>query len=131
MYVLGNWDFSPYNDFYNLTTTYRRDSDFAGFYEEEAGIVWKKNPGFDKDYDFHGEKRERGKFAVALISNCRDRSKRMELIDRLGAYVPVDVYGKCSGKKCPKAFANGTAGECRAILTAEYKFFLAFENDSV
>jgi alpha-1,3-fucosyltransferase len=52
----------------------------------------------------------------------------MELIEKLRAFMPVDVYGKCSGHECPRTFANGTAGECRAILTAEYKFFLAFEN---
>ena len=109
---------SEYKNFYNLTSTYKLDSDFPHFYEK--GLHWKENTNFDKDFDFHGAKT---KFAAALISNCDDsKSGRLEYIRRLKLYVPVDVYGKCGDHECP---ANG---DCRAFLAAEYKFFLAFEN---
>ena len=39
----------------------------------------------------------------------------------------VDVYGKC-GASCPTRFADGSEGDCRAVLARKYKFFLAFEN---
>ena len=59
--VMGRPDFSAYDGFYNLTSTYRHDSDFNGFYEEEAGIVWERNERFSEDFDFHGAKIDPGK----------------------------------------------------------------------
>lgn len=116
-------DFTQYNGFYNMTSTYKLDSDFPHFYEE--GLRWKRNPNFDKDFDFHGQKKE---FAAALISNCHDKSSRLEYVRMLGKYVRLDVYGACGDKKCPETFLDGTKGDCRAILADKYKFYLAFEN---
>ena len=117
------------DNFFNLTVSYKHDSDFPHYYEGLLGN-WKKNPNFNKTYDVHGQKE---KFAVALIGNCHDKSRRLELIEQLRKYVPVDVYGNnrmgvCSNKTCPATFKNGTKGDCRAILAEEYKFFLSFEN---
>lgn len=116
-------DFTQYNGFYNMTSTYKLDSDFAHFYED--GMRWKKNANFKKSFDFHGQKKG---MAAALISNCNDRSGRLEYIKKLSEHMRVDIYGNCGDKKCPETFANGTKGNCRAILAEEYKFFLAFEN---
>ena len=61
------------------------------------------------------------------MSNCNgDRLKLIEKLRERG--VGVDVFGGCSGRPCPSTFRNGSAGECRAVLAAEYMFFLAFEN---
>lgn len=116
-------DFTQYNGFYNMTSTYKLDSDFPHFYEE--GLRWNRNPNFNKHFDFHGQKKE---FDAALIGNCNDKSSRLEYIGMLGKYVRVDVYGGCGDKKCPETFPNGTKGDCRAILAEKYKFYLAFEN---
>lgn len=94
---------SKYNGFYNLTSTYKLDSDFPHT-AYALGMRWKRNPSFNKDFDFHGKKNA---FAVAIISNCRDHSRRLELINELEKYIPVDVFGNCGKnstmtKNCPK-----------------------------
>ena len=127
--VMRELNLTQYDSFFNLTATYRHDSDFPHYYEELFGN-WKKNPDFNRAYDFHGQK---DKFAVALIGNCNDNCRRLELIEQLRKYVPIDVVGNnregfCSNKTCPAVFKNGTKGDCRAILAEEYKFFLTFEN---
>ena len=43
------------NDFFNLTATYKHGTDFDDIYSGE-GVVWKHNAGFDRDFDFHGQK---------------------------------------------------------------------------
>jgi len=94
-------DYSKFKDFYNLTATYRMDTDFP---RTLNGMFWKKNTDFDTDYDFHGSKKG---FAAALIRNCGDSSGRLEYIKELKKYVAVDVYGTCGDKKCPKHFRIG------------------------
>ncbi len=116
-------DYSRFKDFFNLTATYRLETDFPLTLN---AMVWKENADFNADYDFHGSKKG---FAAALISNCGDSSGRLEYIKELKKYVEVDVYGNCGGRKCPGTFRNGTkTNNCRAILAEEYKFYLAFEN---
>jgi hypothetical protein len=68
-------DYSKFKDFYNLSATYRMDTDFP---RTLNGMVWKENTDFDADYDFHGSKKG---FAAALISNCGDSSGRLEYIE--------------------------------------------------
>jgi len=116
-------DYSQFKDFFNLSATYRIDTDFP---RTLNAMVWNENTDFDADYDFHGSKKG---FAAALISNCGDSSGRLEYIKELKKYVAVDVYGRCGDKDCPKSFRNGTiTSDCRAILADEYKFYLSFEN---
>ncbi len=113
-----------FNNFYNMTSTYKVDSDFSHFYEN-AQLVWKKNPQFNKNFNFYSEKKH---FAAAVISNCRDFANRMNYTNKIANFISIDVFGKC-GKPCPKAFSNGTASnDCKAILGQEYKFYFAFEN---
>ena len=60
---------------------------------------------------------------LKIISNCgsNDKSERLNYILELKKYAQVDVYGKC-GKPCPNYL------RCKQIISAEYKFYLAFEN---
>ncbi|RMZ95415.1 Glyco 3-alpha-L-fucosyltransferase A, partial [Brachionus plicatilis] len=97
-----------FNGIFNLTATYRVDSDFPFFYTT----------------NFLAGKTD---FAAAVISNCGGTSKRLELIRELQKYVSVNVFGKC-GKPCPNQFKNATLGDCKNILATEYKFYFAFEN---
>jgi hypothetical protein len=53
---------------------------------------------------------------LALCKNYKSKS--------LAFYL---CQGKC-GRPCPKAFDNGTTGDCKLIISQKYKFFLAFEN---
>ncbi len=110
-------NYNSFNNLFNLTTTYRSNSDFPGHYEELSGMYWEKNNEFNLNYDYYAEK---SKFAAAVISNCNSAaSMRIKYINELGLHVPVDLFGRC-GKKCSKM--------CKETIGLEYKFYLAFEN---
>jgi alpha-1,3-fucosyltransferase len=118
-------DYTAYNGFFNLTSTYRIDSDFPGIYSAFSLIKWPVDSSFNETEDFLAKK---VKFAAAVISNCGGSSKRLDYISELQKLISVDVYGRC-GKPCPSTFSNSsTPGDCKEILSSEYKFYLAFEN---
>lgn len=65
---------SVWNNVFNLTSTYRIDSDFPGFYESNANFYWKENTKFNETFNFYGNKT---KFAAAVsifFSNFRLRN---------------------------------------------------------
>lgn len=119
-------DYSKFNGYFNLTATYREDSDFDGFYELAHGMVWKPNPNFDPERDFASEKK---RLAAGLISNCKDKSGRMEYIRELQRHVGgIDVLGRC-GKEVAKRKGQGEIVDpTKDALANEYMFYLAFEN---
>jgi len=75
-------DFKNYNGFFNLTATFKTDSDFPSMYEYLSDMDWSPNEKFNASFDFHGTKID---MAVALISNCGhlDKSGRLEYIKKL------------------------------------------------
>jgi len=117
-------DFSQFNDYYNLTLTYKIDSNFNGVYEMDAYMYWELNETFNVNHDFYANKSE---FATAVISNCGGTSNRLNYIKKLQQFIKVDVFGKC-GRKCPMQYRNGDLGDCKSILGHDYKFYFAFEN---
>ena len=118
-------DFKTFNGFYNLTYTYKIDSDFSGVYESGSRMYWGLNETFNSEYDFSAEKTQ---FAAAVISNCGGNSRRIEYINRIKRHVTVDLFGKC-GKPCPTNYRNSNIkAACKEIIAKEYKFYLAFEN---
>lgn len=118
-------DFDNFNGFFNHTSTYRIDSDFSGYYEYQSGMEWKENKSIDLNFDYHKDK---DSFAVALITNCGAPSRRLEYINEMQKYIQVNIFGACGHQKCPTHFKNGKMGDCKEILSAEYKFYLAYEN---
>jgi glycoprotein 3-alpha-L-fucosyltransferase len=57
------------------------------------------------------------------VSNCNDRNGRQQYAHELQKHIPVDIYGKCGTKKCPRY-----TDTCYEMLDRDYKFYLAFEN---
>ncbi len=117
--LMWKWnEFEAANGFFNLTSTYRIDSDFPGHYETLGGMYWEENKEFNADFDFHQSKTH---FAAAAISNCNSaRSTRSKYINELKNFVQVDVFGLCGTGRCN--------GSCKKTIGDKYKFFLAFEN---
>ena len=111
---LSSSDYSKYNGFYNLSATYRDDSDFLTTYELSATMSWETNE-INGETDFHQNKT---KFAAALISKCGKNSRRLEYIKELQKYITIDVYGKCGNLNCPDQ------DDCREIISLSYKYFL-------
>jgi hypothetical protein len=104
---------------FNWTMTHRVDSDvtlpYGGFIRREVNV--------SNNLTIRNNKT---KFAAAIISNCADRSNRLELIKKLqNLSMPIDVYGKC-GTLSGCEHVNHTS--CYEKLSNEYRFFLSFEN---
>ena len=60
------------------------------------------------------------------MTNCNDRNGRWQYAHELQKYIPVDIYGACGTKTCPRSTAN----KCFDMLHTDYKFYLAFENSN-
>ena len=107
--------------------SFRRDSQFLSHYAYESELVWGLNAEFNETEDFLKKKPD---FAAAIISNCHDKVNRLQYIEQMKKYAPVDVYGLC-GIPCPNQFMNGTSAgwdNCKEVISERYKFYLAFEN---
>lgn len=111
-------------NFYNLSSTYKINSDFGHFYEAQNGMRWQRNTQFNKSLNILGEKTEQ---IFSVISNIDDKGKRLEYIKALNWSMSVHLFGR-SGSECPSQFQDGTPGDCKEILSRSYKFYLAFEN---
>jgi alpha-1,3-fucosyltransferase len=115
---------------FNLTSTYRIDSDFPGEYESMSGMEWCRNETFEPLFDFYEGKR---KFAAAIVSNCGASSGRDGYVREMRRYVSVDVFGNCGDLKCPAENKEQKVKlhplfNCKEFISRDYKFYLSFEN---
>jgi hypothetical protein len=106
-----------YEGIFNLTASFRRDSDFTSIYYSESGIKWSEEARPNTTVNIWQSKN--AGFAAALISN--PLSKRLEYIQELQKYMAIDIYG-WGFMECPPNL------NCREHLSRNYKFFLVFEN---
>ncbi|KAH9643782.1 hypothetical protein HF086_002280 [Spodoptera exigua] len=128
-----------YDNFYNLTWTYKLDSDIRWTY---ITIIDKKGnfagPKINMTWIYpmkatpeNVKKKISGKTKAAawFVSNCNAKSGRQNVTKRIEKELKrynltVDIYGWCGKKKCPKDKFE----ECMYLLESEYYFYLAFEN---
>jgi hypothetical protein len=106
----------PWPDFFNLTWTYRTDSDIFGtdyvkYYQPE---LWS-----DRAASRAALMRKEDR-ALAMVSNCGAPSNRDVYVRELQRFFPVDIFGKCGSISCHKANCSH--------LARKYKFYLSFEN---
>ena len=108
------------NDF-NGTITYAREPGAGRLYYPYGTATKKKTKKTSYDYA-----KNKTKSAYAFVSNCESvRYGRLDVMKRLGKYIDVDIFGKCTKRtQCPK----GAAGDCEKNLASAYRFYLAFEN---
>ena len=119
---LTDFDFTEYNGLFNLSLTYKINSNATSLYYAQNPFSWELNEAFDEKYDFFAEK---SKFSAIIVSNCNDKSKRLDYINDLKKYIPVDIFGNC-GSPCPKKFEGDNS--CKLNVMNNYKFYFAFEN---
>ena len=105
--------------FFNLTATYRSDSDF------HIPYLYLKNISEREIADTSTVMTKKKKLMVWFVSNCKTASKREKYMDELKKHIPVDIYGKC-GKQ--KACENQYHKNCVNVSVEEYKFYFAAEN---
>lgn len=75
---------------------------------------------------------------AAFISNCGAVSPRLEMLEELQKYIPVDSFGRCAHNKdvpdhwhAEKDLSRGVLIQKNTILKNRYKFLLAFENQEI
>ncbi|XP_016970672.2 alpha-(1,3)-fucosyltransferase C [Drosophila rhopaloa] len=121
--------------FYNLTMTYRLDSDVVWPYGQlldietdavvapSASPYWRKPPASFNDSVVWDLWSGKTKMAAWFVSHCETLSKREILAERLQEFLPVDIYGKCGTLSCDRGDPR-----CDEMLDTDYLFYLAFEN---
>ena len=116
---------TPLNGLFNLTWTYRIDSDIwgpYGRYEQLCKEDIKMNKMAESITDYTQGKSE---LVAWMVSNCK-RKLRLSLVRELKKYIKVDVFGRCSS-------VFGESRYCRprsetSGCLKKYKFYLSFEN---
>ncbi|CAH0397101.1 unnamed protein product [Chilo suppressalis] len=128
-----------YNDYYNLTWTYKLDSDISNAYlnilDKNGTIVgpkvdmtWIKPMAATPD-EVTVKIAKKTKAAAWFVSNCNAKNDRRVIANHireaLMAYgLDIDIYGWCGKMVCPK----NQFSECLQLLQEDYYFYLSFEN---
>ncbi|KAK3907867.1 Glycoprotein 3-alpha-L-fucosyltransferase A [Frankliniella fusca] len=113
-----------YNDVFNWTATYRRDSDLVAPYERWAYYDPRvKQRPLAEMPNYAANKTRK---VAWFVSNCAARNGRLQYAMELSKYIQVDIYGACGQLKC----LRNEPEKCFALLDQHYKFYLAFENSN-
>ncbi len=117
----GLLDHPAFNDAFNLTMTYRRDSDIP---TKLIDVVPIETEVPERGEDYYKSK---SKMAVWFISSCsKSGSPRIQYAKELAKYIGVDIYGACGNLSCPKEEQVA----CMRMASETYKFYLSFENSA-
>ena len=106
---------------YDWTATYRRDSTIVAPYAKWAYFD-NSVTATSQTINYAGNKTKQ---VAWFVSNCNAKNARMEYAKELAKHIEVDIYGSCGDKKCPKS-----SGDCKSMLSQDYKFYLSFENSN-
>ncbi|XP_023343120.1 alpha-(1,3)-fucosyltransferase C [Eurytemora carolleeae] len=115
-----------FQSFFNLTMTYRRDSDIFSPYGEMTSIRTDSRDNISggkmdkKELNF--KTIDDRKLVAWVVSHCQTDSQREEYVKELKKWIPIDQFGKCSKNK------NECDDSCYGNLGTRYKFYLSFEN---
>lgn len=124
-------------DFFNLTWTYRLDSDipqpFLEIHSTNKSLVgpktdmnWVKK--MKKNNKVTSKVKQKSKAVAWILTKCKLKSRHEDFIKELrnelkGYNYTLDIYGPCSQKKCP----GGSAIKCYKMLEKEYFFQIVLE----
>ncbi|VDN53675.1 unnamed protein product [Dracunculus medinensis] len=99
----------PY--FFNLSMTYRLDSDFYYGYGRLKKITMSTDPSKIRNWkDIKKIVKKKKKSILQFVSHCYTPSKREDYVDELKRYINVTIFGKCTSNP------------------SEHRFYLSFEN---
>ena len=112
-------DTRPLNGIFDLTMTYRSDSDFSWPYGSYREIPFEKTSQLDFSVG-------KDKLVSWMVSNCNSLLRK-SFVHELQKYITVDVFGRCSGQFGKSRACQSGAETCRNIIK-QYKFYLSFEN---
>lgn len=121
--IHSNVDSARADGFFNLTISYRLDSDFFSPYGDFRPISTDTDTKIIEVMDHLADLLQNKTKKVAwFVSNCATNSKRELLVSELQKHIKVDIFGACGSKHCPKTMS------CNDMLKYDYKFYLSFEN---
>lgn len=135
-----NFLYEDYDDFFNLTWTYKLDSNivipFLKVLDNMGNIIGPRNNLPWIEYKFMKPMAKQDKLklkdktiaAAWFVSNCYTENKRYEFAQQLQYELNkyehvVDIYGDCEYLQCPKYKMM----ECYATIESEYFFYLSLE----
>ncbi|VDM42269.1 unnamed protein product [Toxocara canis] len=109
------------SNYFNITMTYRLDSDVRAGYGWMSPIdnttsrdeVWRWN-------EVEDIVEGKSKSVLQMVSNCATESKRELYVSALAQHIEVTEYGRCGHGSCDK--------QCEQQAIAQHYFYLAFEN---
>ncbi|CAK8698164.1 unnamed protein product [Clavelina lepadiformis] len=119
---------SEYDNVFNLTMTYRQDSDIYNPYSTAADVLQniQSSGSGDPNKDLDQLISKKNAMVIWIVSNCgatKGAQTRMKLVqDLINAGLPVDRRGGCFPKNKP-----APRGQQLEIIS-EFKFYFAFEN---
>ena len=113
----GHFRAKSFDNMFNLTMTYRMDSDIPVPYGAMRPLhQWEEKPKIGN------MAAGKTKLVAWFVSNCNTKSKREAYVRTLSKYIPVDIYGNCGPLNCTEKEL------CMEMLSKTYKFYLALEN---
>ncbi len=109
---------------FNITMTYRRDSDVFAPVRYFYRLPYAGNVTVNLTFPLS----TRHKSVAWVVSHCETASRRESYVRELKRYIDVDIYGKCG---------NVVSHECKRKhqecfthkIPSEYKYYLSFENN--
>lgn len=130
-----------YDGFFNLTWTYKLDSDIPFPYivvknhrNEEIGpktnMNWMNISQMKETSVYVKNKLQNKRTAAAWIASNCETVDRLDFVHDLQKELAkfehrIDVYGSCGDYNCPR---QEGMDECFALIESDYYFYLAFEN---
>ncbi|XP_050683260.1 4-galactosyl-N-acetylglucosaminide 3-alpha-L-fucosyltransferase FUT6-like [Leptidea sinapis] len=115
-------------DMFNWSMTFRSDADVPVPYGRTVPLSRPLIPNVSSESLAklvpNWNIKRRDKLATVLMSNCAV-SRRMQYLEQLEKYLPLDVFGKCSKNNkntCPGHFKS----DCPVL--SQYLFYLVLEN---
>ena len=110
-----------FNDVFNVTMTYRIDSDV---YVPYGYIRAYRNYLKGRGGPWVNYASSKTKKIAWFVSSCKTKSGRNEYVEVLKKYIQVDIYGRCGDMVCSKEDGK----KCLQMLQSDYYFYLSFEN---
>lgn len=130
-----------YDGFFNLTWTYKLDSDIPFPYivvknhrNEDIGpktdMHWMNISQMNETSLYVKKKLQNKQTAAAWIASNCETVDRLDFVHDLQKELAkyghrIDVYGSCGDYNCPR---QEGMDECFALVESDYYFYLAFEN---
>ncbi|XP_023349074.1 alpha-(1,3)-fucosyltransferase C [Eurytemora carolleeae] len=105
---------SRFNYLFNLTMTYRRDSDIY--------TPFGKTEKLTEQVKWEPLKNDTRKLAAWIVSHCKTDSGREKYVEEMKKWMPVDQFGDCNEEVC------ADDEKCYDSMEKKYKFYLSFEN---